>query len=107
VIAMPRIDSLIDRLKFLEAGLGYVTLLGGSKFRPIHSGIRLYRSILKTELDLGKKLMLSDFSEQEREEISNYSKWSPVAGKHGTLRVMVSDLSREVVDRSRNEVRFG
>jgi hypothetical protein len=97
---MTRIDSLIDRLKFLEAGLGYVTLLDGSTFRPTHSGIRLYRSILKTELDLGRKPMLPDFSEQERKEISNYSKWSPVAEKHGALRVMVSDLSREAVDRS-------
>jgi hypothetical protein len=93
-------DRLEDRVEELESSLGYVELPDGTKFRPTHSGIRLYRSILKTELDLGREPVLSDFTDEEQYEITCYAKWPTVAGKDGALRVMVSDLSREIVARS-------
>lgn len=86
-------------MKELEAGLGYVTLQDGSKFRPMHSGISLLREALKLEESLGRPPKLEDFSASDQEQIKSYAKWDS-DGKHGALVDMVSQIAREILDRS-------
>jgi hypothetical protein len=95
-----RFQSLAARLKELEDSQGFVTLDDGSKFSPDCSGIRIYRESIRKRRDLGRSVVLSDFSEEEQHEISQYAKWHPDAGTFGGLSVNVADICRAIVARS-------
>jgi len=95
---MSRIDILDSRLGILEAQSGVVTLPDGSRFIP-SSGLRLMRLALKFERDNHLKPKLSDFKEQDREELRCFSIWTPDP-HHGQLWQMVADLARGIVERS-------
>ncbi len=92
--------NLEARVKELEAGLGYVTLSDGTKFKPDCSGIRLYCECIKHERADGHKPVLSDFTEAEQEQIRGYAKWTPDQHLHGQLSVITCQLCREIMERT-------
>jgi len=87
-----------DRLDRLEEGM--VVLSDGTRWRPPDSGLGLLRRITGAERDLGRKPKLEDFTLEDQEVISCYAKWFPAPGSGG-LVVMVTETSREVVNRSK------
>jgi hypothetical protein len=95
-----KFSGIEARLRELEDSGGYVVLEDGTKFKPDCSGIRLYCESIRKRRDLGRSVLLSDFSEEEQHEISQYAKWHPDAGTFGGLSVNVADICRAIVARS-------
>ena len=96
-----KIRNLENRIGHLEANSKLVTLSDGSKFRPSGSGLSLMREIICIEKS-GREPMLSDFSEEDQEQLRCYSLWNPDPVQYGAISVMVSDMARKVVHKSTN-----
>lgn len=97
---MTRIDSLSARLVALEQSEGWIVLDDGSRFKPQHSGISLLRACLLAGRDLGREPVLSDFNQDEQEQLKHYAKWTPDPSRHGQLAVMVADTARGIVEKA-------
>jgi len=97
---MSRIAALWNRLESLEQSEGWIVLDDGSKFKPQHSGISLFRACLLAGRDLGREPVLSDFGPDEQEQLKHYAKWTPDPSRHGQLAAMVADTARGIVERA-------
>lgn len=93
-----RIDTLSARLRALEQNSGYITLPDGTRFKPVYSGILLLISEAKLRRDLGREPVLSDFPEEDQEQLRCYAKWHPDPGEHGQISVLLAGMGRKLCD---------
>jgi hypothetical protein len=96
---MIRIDSLRSRLRDLEDESGMVTLSDGNRFDPSRA-IRMLFNATKLRRDLGRKPVLSDFSNEEQYYWCCFSKWNPNSNEFGQLSKLVCEMANELVNNS-------
>lgn len=102
---MKFIQNIRNRLFKIESKVnaGSITLSDGSKFKPSHSGLSLFRNYYKLADDLGRDPLLTDFSEDEQSQWCSYAKWSPDSNKHGAISVWLSEMGSKLVASKGNE----
>jgi hypothetical protein len=89
-------SRLLNRVARLEKDSNAITLSDGTKFFPSGSGIELISTGMRLARVLGRDPELSDFSQEDQEQLRAYAKWYP-NGDQGALSAMVTDMARKMV----------